>query len=553
MIVPIIFFNFLDNALASGVHDPETNDEALGIKDASSLLHLKTASTEPDQEDPNPLQLDNSDHISFIDGEKMLNHSQENVIQVKDNTEQKLHQDVEKPGQEIEEEKEGESKVDFLIVPNEDPNVIFVPQEIADRIMNLELAIQERNIQMSEFQDIISSLKERNAALEKEKEDEMNKHAGFRQETLEEAQHLRDIYVRLQEKEKHLDDLIDQNTPQSSTPSKESSNNDSVDWFQECIKASKRLQDLEECMLRQDGLFQEIEAERETLKAEVNKLKAFISEHEKPEPVTFEGVQELLKDIQRVANKLHKENNPAPKSPKAIRFYPDKELAVKELQSMKKAKTTAVFIVANAFSTTKDLLYKKIGKKKGRKQRRELRIQNLVNSTGNNRSIDHIKEEGSATSLQERQDDMKRTDECIVMAEPQNVTEMVVSVDAPKCEDAVTVEATQNVGATEDENATTVEASSDIFDLTNVVPQDFTESPRLSQSIKELKTAEVDSLRNVLQKGRAVNTLALKSSSVLLCYRQQLSPVCENEENRVIPQESQSEEVGELIEPDQQN
>lgn len=521
----------------------------LGLESSESLMNLKIVTTESTKNEPKIEQGDNSDPIAFIDGGEVVSLSQEKDIPEKNITEKQVQEEVQKPQEE--KEKEQKSKTDFLIASTENPDVFDLPQEIADRIMSLEFAIQERNIQMTEFQEIISSLKERNATLEKEKQEEMTRHAGFRQETIEEAQHLRDIYTRLQEKERHLDNLIAQNTPQDYFSSKQDPNDDAVDWFQECVKASKRLQDLEECMRRQDGLFKEIEAEREILKAEVTKLKELTCEHEKPDPVSFEGVQELLMDIQNVVSKLHRDDAPTKIPPKAIRFYPDTELAVKELQSMKKAKATAVFIVANAFSTAKDFLYKKIGKKKGRKQRRKLKIQNLVDSTGNARNIDHIEEEGSHINFQETHDELKQSSEKhFLVEEPQKEPEFSTFLDGSEFvhapTNAVPLELEQSAGATEDKNATAQELASDIFNITNVQLKDFTERPRLSQSIKELKTVDVDSLRNVLQRGGSVSTASLKSSSLLLCYRQQLSPVSENEECRgEVKQECQCEEVGE--------
>ncbi|KAK3748309.1 hypothetical protein QZH41_019800, partial [Actinostola sp. cb2023] len=281
-----------------------------------------------------------------------------------------------------------------------------IPQEVTDRIVKLELAIRERNIQLLEFRDIVSSLKKRNTTLEFEKLVEINKYTSFRKETLEEAKELKALVERLQDKEKRLDELLQQNSNESD------SSDDGVDWFEECVKVSRRVQEMEECMKRQYDILREIEMDRETLRNEYNKL---------IDSVSNVGVPHVLQDIENVVKQLQNDQLLTNGAPKAIRFYSDSSLAVKELQRIKKTtKNYAVFIVGDDFPTSSEgLASTETGKKKGKKLGRKIKIKDLIDTNGNNRAISDISEESdeaeddniSAPLSQTPQEEYARPDE----------------------------------------------------------------------------------------------------------------------------------------------
>lgn len=425
--------------------------------------------------------------------------------------------------------------------------------------MTLELAIQERNLQLSEFQTMIDTLKQHNSSLEKEKEEEIERYSDFRQETLEEAQHLRDIHNRLQEKEKELDELLRKNTKDDSSEeaAEESNGDDSgMDWFEECVKVSKRVKELQDLLDRQDDLFKDMEKERELFKEEIKKLREATMKHVDDGPGALKGVPELLKDIQNVVDKLRKKDNRTKNTPKPIRFYSDTDLAVKELQGMKKAKTNAVFIVADAFATSdKEFAYKRFSKKMKKKVRRKMKMLNLLESNATLRETAGIQEESKHQSGQ--QEEVVETRLLQSASEPTESTpidcaneehlvhgeEFIAAEETGK----LPSESLQEGDNTEEEaqlpleqvvaeTAETVDCN--VMDFSLVTQEEctfggFAYSPVLSKSIKEMRGLDVDKLRGALEFGRAVNTKGIQSvrhTSLLMSHRQKLAPLYEFEE-----------------------
>lgn len=206
-----------------------------------------------------------------------------------------------------------------------------VPQDSQPNALHLDWVIQQQNNQLKELQTIIGILREKNAQLEKEKVEIISEHQGFLLENMQEVKRLQKLEESLNEKERMIQDNIQNGSKprKSKLQLKEDEN-----WFEECVKASNRVQQIESLMAKQDKMLSDLQDDRDRL-LKVNKDLRVEMAKMHAEDAMFLGLPKPLQGIEDIVKQLRKSKVICNGVRKKIRCYTRCNVAIQELRRMK--------------------------------------------------------------------------------------------------------------------------------------------------------------------------------------------------------------------------
>jgi hypothetical protein len=264
-----------------------------------------------------------------------------------------------------------------------------IPQEMLDKLLHLELAIQERNIQLEELQNIVDSLKEKNTQLQNEKLEMISQHQGFLLENMQEVKKLKWMEESLRKKEKMLNDRLNEDV--NATQTKEINKEKEEDWYTECMKACQRVREMEDCMSKQDEIMKELDTFKDKLIQDNKQLRIEIATM-LVEDVSFSGLPKTLQGLEDIVKELRRSRVFVNGVRKKVRCFTKSDVAIEELQRMEK--NTLVISIGDVFLSDEekqaqlptnpdDMLIKKpkIVKRHRMKNRQNRLFLNMENNT----------------------------------------------------------------------------------------------------------------------------------------------------------------------------
>lgn len=196
----------------------------------------------------------------------------------------------------------------------------------------VDWVIQEQHNQLRELQTIIDILREKNAQLENEKVEIISEHQGFLLENMQEVKRLKKLEQCLNERERMLQagELKNNQSPKKSKLQLK----EEADWYDECVKASQRIRQIENLMAKQDKMLNDLENDRDRL-LKVNKDLRLEMANMLSEDASFLGLPKPLQGLEDILKQLRRSKVVCNGVRKKIRCYTKCDVAIEELQKMK--------------------------------------------------------------------------------------------------------------------------------------------------------------------------------------------------------------------------
>ena len=118
---------------------------------------------------------------------------------------------------------------------------------------------------------------------------------------MQEVKRLKELEQTLNEKEKMLKEKLEKDSPQKSKLQLK----EEADWFEECIKATNNLRQIEDLMSKQDKILGDLEKDRDRLVNDNKKLRLEMANMLSEDasllglPKPLQGLEDIMKQLRR--------------------------------------------------------------------------------------------------------------------------------------------------------------------------------------------------------------------------------------------------------------